>query len=1043
MMVNQNDYKVIKYKNKFGENCELRPSEEQLKIITSELRQDQKIIACAGSGKTTTLVARLKYLIDHGVSPETIIISTFNVEAGRNIQSRAMELIGEQAAKKLDIGNIDKIAFRLYFQYIKNSQNAQNKQFGLSVKEYCYELFKFLQTRDGIKYVLDRYKYFFFDEFQDVNQLQYDILMLFKKHGCFLVVIGDDAQNIYGWRDSRIDIIQTRIDEDIKKFQGAHIKTYMLSTNYRCSKPITLFSNSIIATSKNLIQKSMRYLVKEQGLPELKPYLQCFKGLYNQNEEIISQIKNKLKRYQLKDIAILCSTNQPLKFFEEALEKHNEKSNLKLNYMSMIGNNSSIYGGKTNQSELLKQDRITLSTIHRAKGLEWKVVFFIGVNDEFFPNNFLRDPSNSLTRLEECRRLFYVGATRAINELYFAMVKNNKCHKVCRFFSGINADLYERDIDITDNDMKIEEENIKKDFERDVQVTKIIEQMDHRDLSEADQFLQNVEELEIRQIHPKSNINEAEIRNNNLFVDLGLYIDLLIQRTVAEQLKAENGYSYEYAQTVLFSIFWRAEKAEFIAKYSTFFSNKMLDISDIEDEEDFIEAFNLFYRFGKVDRIQQNIKLNVFEIQTLSTIYQILKEFTQKYNIEYSQITHQIEELNAISKEYFPEDYNKEPYMNSYKKFMNRQLKCNSILFDIYQVSKCGQLFDMTRRVLYRNDFQTLNPKNIQDNINNFIKYLQVFNYEKLKAKYVVNHGINLKGEIDLLADDTIYEIKASQFQSISKEYILQVLAYAALLRVAQNVEVNHIVFYNPLIGKIYKYNISNWHFAQQYIKFLTDKSLQQANSKKKVLEQSEVEEKKQLVDLNQKKANNSQQNNNQNKTQETNSQTTNFNEIGDLIQQKLQEEKQQSKPLFNVSEFSQPQNRPRSLFTKQSVQIKQSNEQKSTSSTPGYKNQVPDQGENKKPKNVYRDFKKYVKNEQIALLKQNIKQTKIIVESDQSSENDDIEEATFTHNFRKQNKKQISNSNQQKSVHPKSTQNILSQLDDIEEVSQKFIQID
>lgn len=78
----------------------------------------------------------------------------------------------------------------MYSKYIKDNADRQAKNFGLSVKEYCFELFKFLQTRDGIKYVLDKYKYFFFDEFQDVNQLQYDILMLFKKHGCYLIVIG-------------------------------------------------------------------------------------------------------------------------------------------------------------------------------------------------------------------------------------------------------------------------------------------------------------------------------------------------------------------------------------------------------------------------------------------------------------------------------------------------------------------------------------------------------------------------------------------------------------------------------------------------------------------------------------------------------------------------------------------------------------------------------------------------------------------------------------------------------------------------------------
>lgn len=45
-----------------------------------------KIIACAGSGKTTTILCRIKYLIDQGVNPNQIVISTFNVEAGHHIR---------------------------------------------------------------------------------------------------------------------------------------------------------------------------------------------------------------------------------------------------------------------------------------------------------------------------------------------------------------------------------------------------------------------------------------------------------------------------------------------------------------------------------------------------------------------------------------------------------------------------------------------------------------------------------------------------------------------------------------------------------------------------------------------------------------------------------------------------------------------------------------------------------------------------------------------------------------------------------------------
>ena len=61
-----------------------------------------------------------------------------------------------------------------------------------------------------------------------------------------------------------------------------------------------------------------------------------------------------------------------------------------------------------------KQDRVTLITIHNTKGLEFPKVIITGMENEIFP----RMPDNG-EELEEERRLFYVGITRAKNELYF------------------------------------------------------------------------------------------------------------------------------------------------------------------------------------------------------------------------------------------------------------------------------------------------------------------------------------------------------------------------------------------------------------------------------------------------------------------------------------------------------------------------------------------------------------------------------------------------------------------------------------------------
>jgi DNA helicase-2/ATP-dependent DNA helicase PcrA len=66
-------------------------------------------------------------------------------------------------------------------------------------------------------------------------------------------------------------------------------------------------------------------------------------------------------------------------------------------------------------AEAGETEKVTLSTLHQAKGLEWKVVFLIWLADGMFPSSrSIEDPR----ALEEERRLFYVGVTRCMDELY-------------------------------------------------------------------------------------------------------------------------------------------------------------------------------------------------------------------------------------------------------------------------------------------------------------------------------------------------------------------------------------------------------------------------------------------------------------------------------------------------------------------------------------------------------------------------------------------------------------------------------------------------
>jgi DNA helicase-2/ATP-dependent DNA helicase PcrA len=68
-------------------------------------------------------------------------------------------------------------------------------------------------------------------------------------------------------------------------------------------------------------------------------------------------------------------------------------------------------------------DAVTLMTLHNAKGLEFPVVFISGLEEGLFP---LSRSHDSLDELEEERRLFYVGITRAQKKLYMTHAVNRR-----------------------------------------------------------------------------------------------------------------------------------------------------------------------------------------------------------------------------------------------------------------------------------------------------------------------------------------------------------------------------------------------------------------------------------------------------------------------------------------------------------------------------------------------------------------------------------------------------------------------------------------
>ncbi|KWT91949.1 ATP-dependent DNA helicase [Candidatus Magnetominusculus xianensis] len=88
-----------------------------------------------------------------------------------------------------------------------------------------------------------------------------------------------------------------------------------------------------------------------------------------------------------------------------------------------------------------KDEHVVLSSIHQAKGLEWKTVFVIGLNDGQFPS--IKSAKN--WDEEEERRLFYVALTRACDELYlcYAYTSYAGLIRPSRFIKDIPRGLLE------------------------------------------------------------------------------------------------------------------------------------------------------------------------------------------------------------------------------------------------------------------------------------------------------------------------------------------------------------------------------------------------------------------------------------------------------------------------------------------------------------------------------------------------------------------------------------------------------------------------
>jgi len=261
-----------------------------------------------------------------------------------------------------------------------------------------------------------QYRYIFVDEYQDSNIVQNVLLKKLAREGVLLTAIGDANQSIYGFRGSRVELFH-RFQED---FAPAQILS--LKENYRSAPSLLTASGQVMGGVQLLAKLSTQgKLVIHQAATDRAEA----DYVAHQIEKLIGGLDMNTSRRALRsfgDVVILYRLNAQRHVMSQALE------HLGIPYqVSQKFKKEEVYSDEDalgQNEEVLEYnvEKVSLMSLHAAKGLEFPVVFIIGCEDNLLPLDLMGMKGDS----QEERRLFYVGMTRAKEHLYLTYTRRRQ-----------------------------------------------------------------------------------------------------------------------------------------------------------------------------------------------------------------------------------------------------------------------------------------------------------------------------------------------------------------------------------------------------------------------------------------------------------------------------------------------------------------------------------------------------------------------------------------------------------------------------------------
>ncbi len=362
------------------ETLQLNP--EQLKAAKA-LKGYNLVIASAGTGKTSTIVGRILYLLDNGIKPEEILLLTFTNKASNEMIARVAKY--SQSSSKIEAGTFHAVAYRYLKEHYPNLSLKQPKELKKLLEsivdtknaltdddkkpytsQHLYALYSLytnaLKQEDFSAWLSHKnpehtpYAAFYeniLDEFENTkkkhNYIDYnDLLLLFKqamleRPSPYKEVLCDEFQDTNPLQESILDAINPPslfcvgdYDQSIYAFNGADIsiisnftqkyknaQVFTLTKNYRSSKEILDLANQVIQRNERIYPKNLE-VVKSGHFN--KPTLLNYNDNIAQCQDIAKRI---VMRKNFKEVAVIFRNNASADQLEAALRSYNVPSKRK------------------------------------------------------------------------------------------------------------------------------------------------------------------------------------------------------------------------------------------------------------------------------------------------------------------------------------------------------------------------------------------------------------------------------------------------------------------------------------------------------------------------------------------------------------------------------------------------------------------------------------------------------------------------------------------------------------------------------------------